>query len=83
MDTVNVTINGKHLQVPAGITILEAARRADIYIPSLCYHPDLPPAGGTQAVRMIFQGDRKIKNAMPGESGKGCGVCVVQVDGRV
>ncbi|UCG09508.1 MAG: (2Fe-2S)-binding protein, partial [Desulfobacterales bacterium] len=57
METVNVIIDGQALQVPAGTTILEAARSADIYIPSLCYHPDLPPAKNGQAVQVIFQGD--------------------------
>jgi NADH dehydrogenase/NADH:ubiquinone oxidoreductase subunit G len=43
MDTVNLSIDGQQVQVPAGSTILEAARSADIYIPTLCHHPDLPP----------------------------------------
>ncbi len=44
MDTVNLSIDGQPVEVPAGTTILEAARGADLYIPTLCYHPDLPPA---------------------------------------
>jgi NADPH-dependent glutamate synthase beta subunit-like oxidoreductase/ferredoxin len=82
METVNLTIDGKALQVPAGTTILEAARSADIYIPSLCYHPDLPPAKDGQAVQAVFQGDTKLENAMPEEPGKGCGICVVEVEGQ-
>jgi NADPH-dependent glutamate synthase beta subunit-like oxidoreductase len=82
MDTVNVTIDGQQVQVAAGTTILEAARIADIYIPSLCYHPDLPPAKNSQAVQAVFQGDLKLKNAMPDEPGKGCGICVVEVEGQ-
>lgn len=35
--TIAVTINGKEYQVPEGITILEACRRANIQIPTLCY----------------------------------------------
>lgn len=34
---INLTINGKAVQAPDGSTILEAARLADIYIPTLCY----------------------------------------------
>ena len=34
---INLTINGKAVQAPEGSTILEAARLADIYIPTLCY----------------------------------------------
>lgn len=34
---INLTINGKAVQAPEGSTILEAARSAGIYIPTLCY----------------------------------------------
>jgi NADPH-dependent glutamate synthase beta subunit-like oxidoreductase len=78
---VNLSIDGQQVQVPAGSTILEAARSADIYIPTLCHHPDLPPAKNSGAVPEIFQGARKLENAMPEEPGKGCGLCVVEVDG--
>lgn len=44
-DTVNVIIDGVEIQAKAGQTILEAADAAGIYIPRLCYHPDLPPGG--------------------------------------
>jgi hypothetical protein len=30
----------------------------------LCYHPDLTPAKGSQSARAVFQGIRKIENAM-------------------
>jgi formate dehydrogenase beta subunit len=78
---VHLTIDGHPMQVPVGTTILEAARSIDIYIPTLCHHPDLPPAAGRQAVRMIFQGDREIQNARPGQTFQGCGLCVVEVEG--
>ena len=82
METVNVTIDGQALQVPVGTTILDAARSADIYIPSLCYHPDLPPAKNGQAIQAVYQGDVKLENAMPAEPGQGCGICVVEVEGQ-
>ena len=34
---INLKINGKAVQAPEGSTILEAARSAGIYIPTLCY----------------------------------------------
>ena len=37
MNTVNLTINGKAVAVPAGSTILDAARRLNINIPTLCH----------------------------------------------
>jgi NADH-quinone oxidoreductase subunit G len=43
MNMVNITINGTKYQVEEGISILEAAKRAQVKIPTLCYHPDLEP----------------------------------------
>ena len=40
-----VTIDGQKVTVEEGTTILEAAKRVGITIPTLCYHPDLPPQG--------------------------------------
>ena len=82
MDTVKLFIDGQAVEAPIGATILEAARQTDIYIPSLCYHPDLPPAKGIAATSVVFQGSRKIENAMPEEPGRGCGLCVVEVEGE-
>ncbi|KPK24255.1 MAG: hypothetical protein AMK69_16410 [Nitrospira bacterium SG8_3] len=82
MGTVKLTINSQHIEVQAGVSILEAARTAGIYIPALCYHPDLPVAKGSQAAKVVYQGERRIENAMPEEPGKGCGLCVVEVEGE-
>ena len=43
MDTITLTINGREIEAESGTTVLEAARNADIYIPSLCYYPNLRP----------------------------------------
>ena len=80
MAQVKLTINGQEITVPEGTTILEAAKSADIYIPTLCYHPDLPGAKGAEAAKTVYQGERKIENAMPDEAGKGCGLCLVEVE---
>jgi NADPH-dependent glutamate synthase beta subunit-like oxidoreductase len=81
MDTVNLSIDGQRVRVPSGFTILEAARSVDIYIPTLCHHPDLPPAKDRPSVPVVFQGQRKLENAMPAAAGAGCGLCVVEVEG--
>ncbi|MEG1525330.1 MAG: [FeFe] hydrogenase, group A [Clostridia bacterium] len=41
MDMVTVKINGIELQVPANDTILEAAHKAGVRIPTLCYLKDI------------------------------------------
>ncbi len=43
--TVNLRINDLPVTVPAGSTILEAAKKLDFQIPTLCYHEDLCVAG--------------------------------------
>ncbi len=42
---IDLTVNGFEVSVPEGSTILEAALAAEIKIPTLCKHPDLPPTG--------------------------------------
>ena len=45
MDLVNLTIDGIKVSVPAGSTVLEAARSANIQIPTLCYLKDVNQIG--------------------------------------
>jgi len=44
MAKLNLTIDGKSVTADSESTVLEAAKKAGIYIPTLCYHPDLKPA---------------------------------------
>jgi iron-only hydrogenase group A len=40
-NNIELTIDGRQVKVEAGATILEAARKIGVEIPTLCYHPDL------------------------------------------
>ncbi len=42
---ISLTIEGRPVTVPAGMSILEAAKTAGVLIPHYCYHPGLPVAG--------------------------------------
>lgn len=42
---INLTIDGVQVSVPAGTTVLEAARKANIKIPTLCYLKNLNAIG--------------------------------------
>ena len=42
---IELSIDGKRVTAEEGATVLEAARAAGIGIPTLCYHPGLPPDG--------------------------------------
>jgi len=43
---IRLTIDGREVKASPGMTVLEAAQSADIYIPTLCADPDLKPYGG-------------------------------------
>lgn len=60
MTMVNLTINGQAVQAPQGSTILEAARNAGIYIPTLCYHPELRPEGACRLCMVEASGARTL-----------------------
>ncbi len=45
MEQISVNIDGQYIVDRKGATILEVALANRIYIPHLCYHPDLKPAG--------------------------------------
>jgi formate dehydrogenase alpha subunit len=45
METISIKIDDRDIETREGATILEAALENKIYIPHLCYHPDLKPAG--------------------------------------
>ena len=45
MAMINLTIDGVKVSVPAGTTVLEAARQANIHIPTLCFLKDINEIG--------------------------------------
>lgn len=45
MDDITLSIDGFEVKANEGMTVLEAAQRVNIYIPTLCAHPDLSPFG--------------------------------------
>lgn len=45
MNNVNITIDGLAITAKPGMTVLQAALASGLYIPNLCNHPDLAPAG--------------------------------------
>src|SRR5262245_11574511 len=59
---VNLTIEGRKVSVPAGTSILEAAKVAGVLIPHYCYHPGLPVAG---VCRMCLVDVEKAPKLMP------------------
>ncbi len=60
METVNVKINGISLNVPKGITILEAARLAHIEIPTLCFLKEINEIGACRICVVEVKGARSL-----------------------
>ncbi|MFH0760545.1 MAG: NADH-dependent [FeFe] hydrogenase, group A6 [Bacteroidota bacterium] len=60
---VNLTINDIPVSVPEGTTILEAARKLDFRIPTLCYHQDLCVAGNCRVCVVEQVGGRTLVSA--------------------
>lgn len=60
MDMVNVKINGADYSVPAGITVLEACRYANIDIPTLCYLKDINQIGACRLCLVEVKGARGL-----------------------
>ena len=60
---VNIKINGKDLTVPAGISILEAARYAGIEIPTLCFLREINEIGACRMCMVEVKGARSLVTA--------------------
>ena len=75
-------INEVEVEVEEGKTILEAARKTDAYIPTICYHPDLPPPNEIKSIDVVYRGDEKLVNESSEKEFEGCKLCLVQVEGK-
>ena len=57
---VNITINGRSVQVDKKMSLLEAIRSQGIKVPTLCYHPDLRPDGSCRLCVVEVKGVRSL-----------------------
>ncbi len=58
---VTLTIDGQQVTVPAGTTVLEAARSAGLHIPTLCYLKDINEIGACRVCLVEVEGNRKLQ----------------------
>ena len=63
MATVNLTIDGQTVEVAAGSTILEAAQKLGIDIPTICHHPDLSIKAVCRICVVEIEGQRVLQPA--------------------
>ena len=59
---ISYNINNVDVEVLEETSILEAARSADIYIPTICSHPDLPSVQSLELSDTIYQEENKFTN---------------------
>ena len=57
---INLSINNQRVSVQPGTTVLEAARKLNINIPTLCNHPDLCVAGNCRVCVVEQTGARTL-----------------------
>jgi formate dehydrogenase major subunit len=60
LQLVEFKLNGRAVHAAAGETILQAARRAGVEIPHLCYTDSLQPAGNCRACVVEIKGERVL-----------------------
>lgn len=60
LKNINLTIDNHQVTVPAGTTILDAAKKVNIHIPTLCHHEDLCVAGNCRICVVEVEGQRTL-----------------------
>lgn len=60
---INLTIDGKQVSVPEGVTVLQACEKADSPVPFYCYHPGLSIAGNCRICLVEIAGTPKLQIA--------------------
>ncbi|MFP4621943.1 MAG: NADH-dependent [FeFe] hydrogenase, group A6 [Bacteroidales bacterium] len=70
-EKVNLKIDGIDVSIEKGLTVLDAARKLGLHIPTLCYHEDLCVAGNCRVCMVEREGaDNLIPScATPAEEG--------------
>lgn len=61
MEMVKLTIDGVQVEVPKGTTVLEAARSANIQIPTLCYLKGINEIGACRMCLIEVKGARNLQ----------------------
>lgn len=63
MEMVNITIDTREIQVPKNYTVLEAAKYANIAIPTLCFLKDINEIGACRMCVVEIKGARSLQAA--------------------
>jgi len=71
MSKINLTIDNKKVSIEKGKTILDAAKKINVHIPTLCHHEDLCVAGNCRVCVVEVEGQKVLSAscAIPAEEG--------------
>ncbi len=58
---MNLTIDGQKVQVEDGASVLEAAKKAGIHIPTLCYLPEVQAIGACRVCLVEVEGNKNLQ----------------------
>lgn len=71
MSMITCQVNGIEMEVEKGSSMLDAARQANVNVPVLCYHPDLPAWGACGLCVVKVEGSKKLMRACATEVTEG------------
>ncbi len=60
METFMIRIDDRDIEAPEGMTILQAAEKAGISIPTLCHHRDFVPSGSCRVCVVELEGSARL-----------------------
>jgi NADPH-dependent glutamate synthase beta subunit-like oxidoreductase len=76
---IKFTLDGQQIEAEKGQTILSAALAAGIYIPHLCYHPDLSSFEAVPPIVVCYRGPKAYRTNFQDNKYEGCGLCLVKI----
>jgi predicted molibdopterin-dependent oxidoreductase YjgC len=71
LKTISLIIDGVKVEAPQGATVLEAAQKAGLYIPTLCYDSDLKPYGACRLCIVEIEKTRGLPTSCTTEATNG------------
>ena len=76
---ITLTVNGRSVEANEGSTLLDAAREAGVYIPTLCFHPRLPSHAVCRMCLVSVNGEAHLQPACKTKAKEGD---IVETDSR-
>ncbi len=80
--SIRLNIDGKDIEAYEDQSILQAALKAGIYIPHLCFHHDLHSFQESKPEKVCYQGENEFQSDSKAEGYAGCGLCLVKIKGQ-